>query len=93
MELKKYTNKTGLESLKNPTTLRNDAGPLSGLQCNALASLVHFVAHTTKRTRDASALRWRPERGPASFRSVVGFLRLSNPVLFVYFFQLHPYSK
>ena len=47
----------------------------------------------TKWTRDASALRWRPERGPASFRSVVGFLRLSNPVLFVYFFQLHPYSK
>ena len=46
MELKKYTNKTRLESLKNPTPLRNDAGPLSGLQRNALASLVHFVAHT-----------------------------------------------
>ena len=43
MELKKDTNKTGLESLKNPTPLRNDAGPLSGLQRNALASLVHFV--------------------------------------------------
>ena len=54
MELKKYTNKTGLESIKNPTPLRNDAGPLSGLQRNTLASLVHFVTHTTKRTRDAS---------------------------------------
>ena len=82
-----------LESLKNPIPLRNDAGPLSGLQRNALASLVHFVTHTTKRTRDAGALRWRPERGLASFRSGVGFLRLSNLVLFVYFFQLHPYSK
>ena len=90
---KKYTNKTGLESIKNPTPLRNDAGPLSGLQRNALASLVHFVTHTTKRTRDAGALRWRPERGPALFRSGVGFLMLSNPVLLVYFFQLHPYSK
>ena len=100
-----YTNKTGLESLKNPTPLRNNAGPLSSLQRNALASLVRFVTHTTKRTRDASALRTtkrtrdasalrrRPERGPASFRSGVGFLRLSNPVLFVHFFQLHPYSK
>ena len=93
MELKKYTNKTGLESLKNSTPLRNDAGPLSGLQRNALESLVRFVVQVTKWTRDASALRWRPERGPASFRSGVGFLRLSNPVLFVYFFQLHPYSK
>ena len=68
-------------------SLRNDAGPLSGLQRNALASLVHFVTNTTKPTRDASALRWRPERGPASFRSEVRFLRLSNQVLFVYFFS------
>ena len=30
---------------------------------------------------DASALRWRPERGPASFRSGVGFLKLSHPGL------------
>ena len=43
MELKKYTNKAGLESLKNHTPLRNDGGPLSGLQRNELASLVHFV--------------------------------------------------
>ena len=71
----------GWESLKNPTPLRNDAGPLSGLQRNALASLVHFVTHTTKRTRDASALRWRPERWPSLFRSGVGFLRLSHPGL------------
>ena len=40
------TNKTGLECLKNPTPLRNDTGPLSGLQRNALASLVQIVAHT-----------------------------------------------
>ena len=26
-------------------------------------------------------MRWRPERGPASFRSGVGFLRLSHPGL------------
>ena len=78
---KSTENKTGLETLKNPTLLRNDAGPLSGLQRNALASLVHFVTHTTKRTRDASAWRWRPERGPTSFRSRVGLLRLSHPGL------------
>ena len=94
MELKKVHKQDRVRKPQEPYhTIRNDAGPLSGLQRNALASLVHFVTHTTKRTRDASALRWRPERGPASFRSVVGFLRLSNPVLFVYFFQLHPYSK
>ena len=74
MELKKVHKQ---DRVKNPTPLRNDAGPLSGLQRNALASLVHFVTHTTKRTRDASALRWRPERGPASFRSGVGFLTWS----------------
>ena len=47
MELKKYTNKTGLESLKNPTPLRNDAGPLSGLQRNALAScgVIVYLLH------------------------------------------------
>ena len=32
----------GLE-LKNTTLLRNDGGLLSGLQRNALASLVHFA--------------------------------------------------
>ena len=91
---KKYTNKTGLESLKNPTPLRNDAGPplWPPTQCTCIPSSLCCV-WVTKWTRDASALHWRPERGPASFRSGVGFLRLSNPVLFVYFFQLHPYSK
>ena len=43
--------------------------------------------YTTKRTRDASALRWWPERGPASFCSGVGFrgevefLGFSHPLL------------
>ena len=73
----------GWESFKNPTPLRKDAGPFSGIQSNALTPLVHFVTYTTKRTRDVqvSALRWRPERGPASLRSRVGFLRLSHPNL------------
>ena len=74
------------------TPLRNDAGPLSGLQRNALASLVHFVTYTTKRTKDASALRWRPERGPASFRS--GVYRVleafSSPPCFCTFFSSIP---
>ena len=83
----------GWKSLKNRTPLRNDAGPLSGLQRNALASLVHFVTYSTKRTRDASALHWRPNRG--LHRSVVGkgSRRLFTPVLFLYFFQLHSYLK
>ena len=93
MELKKVQKQDRVRKPQNPTPLRNDAGPLSGLQRNALASLVHCVTHTTKWTRDASALRSRPERRPASFRSGVGFLRLSNPVLFLYFFQLHLYLK
>ena len=63
------------------TPLQSDAGPLFGLQSNA------------KRTRDASALHWRPERGPASFCSVVGCLRLLISALFLYFFQLHHYLK
>ena len=62
-----------MRNLKNPTPLQNDGGPLSGLQRNALASLVDFVNYTTKRTRDASALHWRPEKGPPSFCSGVGF--------------------
>ena len=40
MELKKVQ--------KQGTHLQNDPGPLSGLQCNALAFPVHFVTHTTK---------------------------------------------
>ena len=34
--------------LKNTTLLQNDASLFSGLRCNALASLAHFVTHTTK---------------------------------------------
>ena len=51
-----YRNKAGMRNLNNPIPLHNDAGPLSGLQRNALASLVCFVTYTTKLTRDASAL-------------------------------------
>ena len=41
--VKKDRNKAGMKKLKNTTLLRNDGGFLSGLQRNALASLVHFV--------------------------------------------------
>ena len=80
---------------KNTTPQRNDAGPLSGLQhkCTCIPTVVHFVTYTIKQTRDASALHWRPERVPASFRSGVGFLRLSHPCLVCILFQLHSYSK
>ena len=90
---KKYTNKAGMRKPQNLTPLQNDAVPLSGLKHNALAFLVQFVTYTTKRTRDASALRWRPEKGTASFCSGVGFLRFSHPRLVCILFQLHPYSK
>ena len=92
MELKKVIEtRRGLESIKNPTPLRNDAGPLSGLQCNALASLVHFVTYTTKRTRDASALRWRPQRGTVSFHSWGRVLEaFSSPPCFYTFFSSIP---
>ena len=49
---------------KTHPNYRTMPGPLSGLQRNALASLVRFVTYITKQTRDASALRWRTERGP-----------------------------
>ena len=93
MELKKVHKQDWVRNHQEPYPTRVRCRPLSGLQRNALASLVHFVTHTTKRTRDASALRWEAREGPASFRSGVGFLMISNPVLFVYFFQLHPYPK
>ena len=65
--------------------------PAPSLASNAMhLHLVRFVVWVTKWTRDASALRWRPERGPASFRSGVGFLPCCLQVLIV---KLHPYSK
>ena len=57
----------GMRKLQNIIQLRNNGGLLSGLQSNALAFLVHFAQKTL--TRDASALRWRPEKWPPSFRS------------------------
>ena len=50
-----HRNKTEIRNLKNPTPLHNDAGPLSGLQRNALASLASFITYTTKLTKDVSA--------------------------------------
>ena len=61
-----------MQKLKNTTLLQNDDGLLSGLQCNALASLLHFVVCKVS-YRDASALRWRLERRPPSFCSRVVF--------------------
>ena len=52
------------EKLCNTTPPQNDHGLLSGLQCNALTSLVLFVITQQKWTRDASALHWKPERSP-----------------------------
>ena len=52
MELKKVHKQDRVRKPQEPYPLRNDAGPLSGLQRNALASLVHFV-----RMRD----RWERE--------------------------------
>ena len=40
----------GIRKLYSATPRRNDGGLLSGLQCNALASLVHFVVWVTKWT-------------------------------------------
>ena len=94
MELKKVHKQDRVRKPQEPyPTSERCRPPLwPPTQCTCIPSSL-CCSHTTKWTRDASALRWRPERGPASFLSGVGFLRLSNPVLFVYFFQLHPYSK
>ena len=56
--------------------------PSPSLASNAMHLHPYFtllLSYTTKQTRDASALRWRPEKGTALFRSGVGFLRLSHP--------------
>ena len=94
MELKKVHKQDRVRKPQEPypTTERCRPPLWPPTQCTCIPSSLCCV-WVTKWTRDASALRWRPERGPASFRSGVGFLRLSNPVLFVHFFQLHPYSK
>ena len=64
-----------MRNVKNPSPLQNDADPLSGLQRNALASLVRFV---TKRTRDASALRWRPKRVSMVRNALASLVRFVN---------------
>ena len=44
---KKDKNKAGMRKLKHTTLLQNDGALLSGLQRNALASVVHFVVCTS----------------------------------------------
>ena len=83
-----------MRKLYNTTPLQNDGSLFFGPQHNALASLVHFAPHTTKWSRDASALRWRPERRLPLFCSRVVFLSFFIPALmFLYFLQVHPYLK
>ena len=65
-----------MKKLKNTTLLRNDGTLRSGLQHNALASLVHFVV-CTKWIRDVSALGWR---STPCFRPFCG--SLNYPVFF-----------
>ena len=64
MELKIVWKQGGDEKAsRTMPPLRSDAGPLSGLQRNALAFLVRFVTYTTKQTRDVSALHVGGQRG------------------------------
>ena len=78
----KGKNKAGMRKLDNTTLLQNDGGLLSGL------------LYTTKWTRDVSALRWRLESRPPSFRSrVVLSTFLIIPALFLSFLQVHPYLE
>ena len=44
MDPKKDRNKAGMERLNNTKLLGNNGSLLSSLQCNAVTSLVHFVA-------------------------------------------------
>ena len=86
----------GWDRLKNTTLLWKNGSSFFGIQCNALASLVHFVTYTTKRTRDARAFHWRPEKGLPLFHRRVVFLRFSHPwLVFLYFLELqvHSYLK
>ena len=93
MELKKVQKQGKDEKLKNLSPLLNNTGPFSGLQCNALACLVHFVTYTMKQTWDASALHWRPERRPALFCSGGRVFEISHPCLVPVLFQRHPHLK
>ena len=61
----------GWESLKNPTPLRNAAGPLSGLQRNAPASLVRFVV-VSKQSELGRQVHCVGGQGGGRHRSVVG---------------------
>ena len=42
-------NKARMRELKNSNILRNDGTLLSGLQCNALASLDHFASNNVNK--------------------------------------------
>ena len=71
----------GWERLENPTPTTEWCQPplWPPTQCTCIPNSLCYLQ--TKWTRDASALRWRTERGPASFHSGVGFWRLSHPHL------------
>ena len=53
--------KAGIRELKNTTLLRNDGVLLSGLQCNPLASLVHFVHNKVNKGCKCVVLEAREE--------------------------------
>ena len=90
MELKKVqTQDRGEKSSRTLPYYGTMPAPLCPpTQCTCITG--SLVTHTTKRTRDASAMRWRPERGPASFHSGVGILRLSHPACVCTFFSSIP---
>ena len=52
-----------MRKLKNTTIVRNDGALLSGLQCNALASLVHFVVYKVNYTVGCKCIASRVSMG------------------------------
>ena len=78
MDLKKVEKQGGMRKLQEPYPTIERCWPPSGLQHNALASLVHLLLTQQSELGMQSALCWRPERGPAWFYSGVGFLKLSH---------------
>ena len=87
MELKKVHKQDRVRNHQKPYPTTERCRPLSGLERNALASLVHFVTHTQQSELGMQVHCVGAREGLASFRSGVGFLMISNPVLFVYFFS------
>ena len=63
-----------MKKLKN-TTLRNDGSLLSGLQCNALASLVHFAKNKVNQRSKCIALETREEAAIIPWSTALEFSR------------------